>query len=53
MIYSAPLEDARHLVNHYDRLRQEVEAQVNSLFFLGQFVNFKKPFIVLNRRLMY
>ena len=28
MIYSAPLEDARHLVNHYDRLRQEVEAQV-------------------------
>lgn len=30
MIYSAPLEDARHLVNHYDRLRQEVEAQVKS-----------------------
>lgn len=31
MIYSAPLEDARHLVNHYDRLRQEVEAQVKLL----------------------
>ncbi|XP_010518975.1 PREDICTED: SH3 domain-containing protein 1-like [Tarenaya hassleriana] len=27
MVYSAPLEDARHLVHRYDRLRQEVEAQ--------------------------
>ncbi|KAJ0233121.1 SH3 domain-containing protein 1 [Hirschfeldia incana] len=31
MIYSAPLEDARHLVNHYDRLRQEVEAQATDV----------------------
>lgn len=57
MIYSAPLEDARHLVNHYDRLRQEVEAQVNSLCFLICFesiYNLKKPFFFLmNRRLMY
>lgn len=25
---SAPLEDARHLTYHYERIRQEVEAQV-------------------------
>ncbi|CAN8313821.1 unnamed protein product [Cochlearia groenlandica] len=31
MVYSAPLEDARHLVNHYDRLRQEVEAQATDV----------------------
>uniref|UniRef100_A0A1J3JLW7 Endophilin-A2 n=1 Tax=Noccaea caerulescens TaxID=107243 RepID=A0A1J3JLW7_NOCCA len=31
MIYSAPLEDARHLVNLYDRLRQEVEAQATDV----------------------
>ncbi|KAJ4881270.1 SH3 domain-containing protein [Raphanus sativus] len=29
--YNAPLEDARHLVNHYDRLRQEVEAQATDV----------------------
>ncbi|KAH0878998.1 hypothetical protein HID58_066392 [Brassica napus] len=29
MIYSAPLEDVRHLVNHYVKLRQEVEAKIN------------------------
>ena len=27
-IKGAPLEDARHLTHRYDRLRQEVEAQV-------------------------
>ncbi|CAA7061236.1 unnamed protein product [Microthlaspi erraticum] len=31
MIYSAPLEDARQLVNLYDRLRQEVEAQATDV----------------------
>lgn len=27
-ISGAPLEDARHLAHHYDKLRQDVEAQV-------------------------
>ena len=28
MITGAPLEDARHLTHRYEKLRQEVEAQV-------------------------
>ena len=28
----APLQDARHLTHRYDRLRQEVEAQVFQCF---------------------
>lgn len=28
MVVGAPLEDARHLAQRYDRVRQEVEAQV-------------------------
>lgn len=28
MVMGAPLEDARHLTQRYDRLRQEAEAQV-------------------------
>ncbi|KAK1286027.1 hypothetical protein QJS10_CPB20g01092 [Acorus calamus] len=31
MITSAPLEDARHLTHRYERLRQEVESQVNEV----------------------
>lgn len=30
MIIGAPLEDARFLTYRYDRIRQDVEAQVNS-----------------------
>lgn len=29
MVMGAPLEDARHLTQRYDRLRQEAEAQVS------------------------
>jgi len=29
MVMGAPLEDARHLAQRYDRMRQEAEAQVN------------------------
>jgi hypothetical protein len=29
----APLEDARHLAQRYDRTRQEAEAQVSSCLF--------------------
>ena len=28
MVVGAPLEDARHLAQRYDRVRQETEAQV-------------------------
>lgn len=28
MVMGAPLEDARHLAQRYDRMRQEAEAQV-------------------------
>lgn len=28
MVVGAPLEDARHLAQRYDRMRQEAEAQV-------------------------
>ena len=37
MVMGAPLEDARHLAQRYDRMRQEAEAQVSvtSLFFVG------------------
>lgn len=28
MVLGAPLEDARHLAQRYDRMRQEAEAQV-------------------------
>lgn len=28
MVIGAPLEDARHLAQRYDRVRQEAEAQV-------------------------
>jgi len=28
MVVGAPLEDARHLAQRYDRIRQEAEAQV-------------------------
>ena len=31
MVMGAPLEDARHLAQRYDRMRQEAEAQVTSL----------------------
>lgn len=31
MIIGAPLEDARFLTYRYDRIRQDVEAQVNSM----------------------
>ncbi len=36
-ITGAPLEDARHLTHRYDKLRQEVEAQViiYVLYYLG------------------
>jgi hypothetical protein len=30
MVMGAPLEDARHLAQRYDRMRQEAEAQVFS-----------------------
>lgn len=29
MVMGAPLEDARHLAQRYDRMRQEAEAQVS------------------------
>jgi len=29
MVMGAPLEDARHLAQRYDRMRQEAEAQMN------------------------
>lgn len=32
MIMSAPLEDARLLTYRYERIRQDVESQVNSTF---------------------
>lgn len=32
MVLGAPLEDARHLAQRYDRMRQEAESQV--LFYL-------------------
>ena len=31
MVVGAPLEDARHLAQRYDRMRQEAEAQVCSM----------------------
>jgi hypothetical protein len=31
MVMGAPLEDARHLAQRYDRMRQEAEAQVISI----------------------
>ncbi len=30
MVVGAPLEDARHLTQRYERLRQEADAQVSS-----------------------
>lgn len=33
MVLGAPLEDARHLAQRYDRMRQEAEAQVIHLYF--------------------
>lgn len=33
----APLEDARHLAQRYDRMRQEAEAQVHLLRILNYF----------------
>lgn len=32
MVMGTPLEDARHLAQRYDRMRQEAEAQVFSCF---------------------
>lgn len=32
MVMGAPLEDARHLAQRYDRMRQEAEAQVSLIF---------------------
>lgn len=32
MVMGAPLEDARHLAQRYDRMRQEAEAQVFGIF---------------------
>jgi len=29
MVMGAPLEDARHLAQRYDRMRQDAEAQVS------------------------
>lgn len=31
MVTGAPLENARHLAQRYDKLRQETETQVNSI----------------------
>lgn len=53
MVMGAPLEDARHLAQRYDRMRQEAEAQVflNKAILLGyiylqdfSFIYFPNPF---------
>lgn len=39
MVMGAPLEDARHLAQRYDRMRQEAEAQVVTSNYFTVFVH--------------
>lgn len=45
----APLEDARHLAQRYDRMRQEAEAQVSGIlsFILLYFFFYLSPAYIL------
>lgn len=39
MVMGAPLEDARHLTQRYDRMRQEAEAQVfEYIYWLSEYI---------------
>jgi hypothetical protein len=40
MVMGAPLEDARHLAQRYDRMRQEAEVQVNSFSIIMLYISY-------------
>lgn len=51
MVMGAPLEDARHLAQRYERMRMEAEAQVMSdmrYFFLSAVCRTYLPFLTKN-----